>query len=181
MWDINDNDTNPDCPARPTTLRPLDLWENPREVVDHLRSISCFSSLPPIGSPPRPRRRPRPPRAPPDPPPGSPGSLRFSPLVLPPSQDFSPQSNPSSQSLFSAASSPPPSPNRFSQSLFSAIGTSQSNLSEISLALFSPPISPAHHPLIPPLMRPLGGGLHNISQLSLVSSSSSLLREVGLF
>ena len=168
-----------DCPARPTTLRPIDLWENPRDVVDHLRSVSSFNSLPPLGSPPRPRRRPRPPRAPPDSPPGppgSPGSLQFSPLIIPPSQDSSPQSNLSSQSLFSAASTPPPSPSRFSQSLFSAIASSQSNLSEVSSALLSPPISPARPSSILPLMRPLGG-LHNISQLSLISSSGSSLRE----
>ena len=171
-----------DCPARPTTLRPIDLWENPRDVVDHLRSTSSFDSLPPLGSPPRPRRRPRPPRAPPDVPPISPGSPPgsplFSPLILPPSQDLSPRSNLSSQSLFSAASTPPLSPNILSQSLFSALVSSQSNLSEISSALLSPPISPTRPPLIPPLMRPLGG-IHNISQLSLISSSSSSLREVN--
>ena len=150
-----------DCPARPTTLQPIDLWENPRDVVDHLRSISSFDSLPPLGTPPRPHRRPRPPRAPPDLTP--PGSPLFSPLVLPPSQDYSPGSFRSSH--FSAASTPPSSPNAFSQSLFSAPASSQ----------FPPPIPP---PLILPLMRPLGGH-RSISQQSLFSSSGSLLREIN--
>ena len=152
-----------DCPARPTTLRPIDLWDNPRDAVDHLRTTSSFGFLPAPGTPPRTRQRRRPPRAPPDPAPNSPGSLPgsplFSPLVLPPSQGFSPRSFHSSQSLFSAASSPPPSPNH------SVISASD---------LASPP------PLIPPLMRPLGV-FNNNSQLSLASSSSSSLREVNPF
>ena len=46
------------CPARPTTLTPLDLWVSPCEVANHLQSLPCFGHLCPIPPPP------------PEPPPG---------------------------------------------------------------------------------------------------------------
>ena len=63
-----------DCPARPTQLCERDLWDNPREAADFLSSHPAFD-FPPLGSPPRLRKRPRPPSLPPD---------TFSPLLLPP-------------------------------------------------------------------------------------------------
>ena len=72
-----------DCPAHPTTLNVRDLWENPRDAVDHLKSFAIFDFLPPLGSPPRRVRRRRPPAAPPD-------SPVFTPTTLPPSPFFSP-------------------------------------------------------------------------------------------
>ena len=71
-----------ECPAHPTTLDVMTLWERPRDAVDHLRSFTAFNELPPLGTPPRPARRRRPPAAPPD-------SPEFSPLVLPASPFFS--------------------------------------------------------------------------------------------
>ena len=71
------------CPARPTTLSTTDLWENPKEVIDHLRRFSVLDSLPPLLSPPRPPPPLRPPAAPPD-------SPVFTPMSLPPSPPRSP-------------------------------------------------------------------------------------------
>ena len=66
-----------DCPTKPTTLTTKDLWENPREVMDFLRSTPTFDNLPALTSPPHRRHPARPPADPPDP--------IFSPLSLPPS------------------------------------------------------------------------------------------------
>ena len=33
-----------DCPEHPTHLTPLDMWLNPRRVVEHLRTWPCFDS-----------------------------------------------------------------------------------------------------------------------------------------
>ena len=59
------------CPAHPTALSPLDLWERPRDVAAFLRGLPQFSALPDPSDRPPPRRGggPRPPRAPPDDPP----------------------------------------------------------------------------------------------------------------
>ena len=98
-----------DCPARPTTLTPLDLWNNPWGVADFLRSLPDFLDLPPPAPPPPPRRRPRhrPPPAPPDPPPADPISPIFTPLSPP--FDFSPPDSPVA-SLLSLPFTPPSSP-----------------------------------------------------------------------
>ena len=72
-----------ECPAKPTMLSVTDLWDNPVEVVDHLRSSPSFNHLPQIVSPPRRHQRPRPPAAPPD-------SPFFTPISLPPSPPLSP-------------------------------------------------------------------------------------------
>ena len=66
-----------DCPAHPTTLSTRDLWENPRDVADLLRSFQAFVFVPAPATPPRRRPPARPPAAPPDSP--------FSPISLPPS------------------------------------------------------------------------------------------------
>ena len=47
-----------DCPEHPTHLTPLDMWLNPRRVVEHLRTWPCFDSRllrerPPPEFPPR--------------------------------------------------------------------------------------------------------------------------------
>ena len=56
-----------DCPARPTTLAPVDLWNNPWAVADFIRTIHCFADLPrPTPPPPRRCRAARPPPDPPD-------------------------------------------------------------------------------------------------------------------
>ena len=75
-----------ECPSFPTRLSTRDLWTNPCEVANFLRSTSQFSHLPAPTTPPRqqPRRRP-----PPEPPPSPSGSL-FSPLSLPPTPPRSP-------------------------------------------------------------------------------------------
>ena len=75
-----DNDTCPDCgaasqsvshifscPSHPTRLAVEDLWENPWDVAEFLRSTPGFSFLPDPG--PRPSRRRRRRRPPPEPPP----------------------------------------------------------------------------------------------------------------
>ena len=101
-----------DCPARPTTLTPLDLWNNPWGVADFLRSLPDFSDLPPPAPPPPPRQRPRhrPPPAPPDPPPADPISPVFTPLSPPLSPfDFSPPDSPVAP-LLSLPFTPPSSP-----------------------------------------------------------------------
>ena len=56
------------CLSHPTSLNPVDLWENPWEVAQFLTTLPQFSHLPPPGPRPPPRRlqRQRPPRAPPD-------------------------------------------------------------------------------------------------------------------
>jgi hypothetical protein len=39
------------CPATPTTLRPIDLWERPREAASFVLSFPSFSHLPPLAPP----------------------------------------------------------------------------------------------------------------------------------
>ena len=74
-----------DCPAKPTTLSELDLWENPREVAHFLRTLPEFADLPPPEPPPPPQ--------PPDSPlpfvvlQNDPTSPVFTPVTLPPSPD----------------------------------------------------------------------------------------------
>ena len=55
------------CAARPTDLRPIDLWERPREMAAFLLSLPSFAHLPALPPPP-PEPPPEPP-PPPDPPP----------------------------------------------------------------------------------------------------------------
>ena len=92
-----------DCPAHPTTLTTKDLWENPRDVADHLRSMAAFDNIPAPATPPRRRLPARPPTAPPDPP-------TFSPISLPPSPTFPPRVQPL------MLLTPPPSPSSSSSS-----------------------------------------------------------------
>ena len=56
------------CPSHPTNLNSSDLWENPWDAAEFIRSLPQFSNLPDPGARPPPRRgrRRRPPRAPPD-------------------------------------------------------------------------------------------------------------------
>ena len=39
------------CAAKPTTLRPLDLWTRPKEVIAHLVNLGPFSDIPPAYPP----------------------------------------------------------------------------------------------------------------------------------
>ena len=79
-----------DCPAKPTTLRIEDLWENPWGVADHLRTLPEFKDLPPPAQPaPAALVSPqRPPARPPDSPVFSPLSLRSFTFSPPPSPDL---------------------------------------------------------------------------------------------
>ena len=107
-----------DCPAHPTTLSTTDLWENPKEVVDHLRRFSAFDDLPRVSSPPRRQPRQRPPARPPDSPLFSPMSFPPSPPAspgpgrIPPLMDVSYSSISSASSFSSLGVGSPPSPPR---------------------------------------------------------------------
>ena len=92
-----------ECPANPTNLTTLDLWENPCETINFLSETSSFSHLE-KAPPPHLRRR----RPPPEPPP----PLSPPPPVSPVSSLFSPFSFPSDLSLssFSLTLSPPLTP-----------------------------------------------------------------------
>ena len=48
------------CPAHPTSLTPLDLWQRPIEVARFLRGMTAFAELPPL-DPPVPPPPPEPP------------------------------------------------------------------------------------------------------------------------
>ena len=87
-----------DCPARPTTLTTQDIWDNPRDVANYIRSTPTFDFQPPPASPPRRRHPARPPADPPDP--------LFSPLSFPPSPLLPPPIRPTIPPLILT---PPPS------------------------------------------------------------------------
>lgn len=48
------------CQAAPTPLKPIDLWERPREAAFFISSLPCFAHLPPL-NPPLPPPPPEPP------------------------------------------------------------------------------------------------------------------------
>ena len=83
------------APASVTNLTPLDLWENPCEVVNFLRGTSSFSHLERAPPPQRRQRRRPPPEPPPLSPPlspvslGSPLSSLFSSFSFPSNLDLS--------------------------------------------------------------------------------------------
>ena len=91
-----------DCPARPTTLSVEDMWRNPCDVVDFLRSVPEFADLPrPQTPPPLQRRRQRPPPRPPDSPVFTPLTPPISPFPFAPPSPSSPSPPSSPVSLLS--------------------------------------------------------------------------------
>ena len=90
------------CTARPTSLNPIDLWQNPWRVAHFLQSTPSFDFLPCAGPPPPPPRRCLRPRPPPEPPPGPPPPPRS------PSPVFTPVSLPPSPFAFDGRGQPPP-------------------------------------------------------------------------
>ena len=72
-----------ECPAHPTTLSTVDLWERPWDVAAHLTGVPAFADLPDPGPPPPPPQTRRNVRPPPEPPPlASDDSYSFSSLSL---------------------------------------------------------------------------------------------------
>ena len=82
-----------DCPARPTTLTIDNLWTDPCEVVDFLRTLPEFDDLPPLHALPPANPRPaRPPPRPPDSPVFTPMTPPISPFPFTPPSPSSPLS-----------------------------------------------------------------------------------------
>lgn len=98
------------CTAFPTSLTPVDLWENPWRVAHFLQSTPSFSFLPSAGPPPPPRGRRRPrPRPPPEPPPPPPPAPAPAPVSRrSPSPIFTPLTLPPSPFAFDGRGRPPP-------------------------------------------------------------------------